>query len=257
MAQEALPLVNGADRLLHVTFDFDADPIAVGIESAPYRPGQLDDSALACQVTPAAELLSRLRALTGAYRDAIQARTPTGATENTPLTLTLSIFVDGTFSVASTSRDGPPRKALVASAEPSWGRLFLALLVSPVPPILLFALYWRGDAEGSPGFVDGLFAGILRAVPSVLVLGIPLVLLLRGRVRPTLANGVLAGAVIASTPWWIAAALSGPGYLSTVTGLALPATALGCLGGAIFYLVGAHRFSAHRETRSRSPTPVA
>lgn len=40
--------------------------------------------------------------------------------------------------------------APVAPDEPSLGRLFLALFVSPIAPILLFALYRRGDAEGSP-----------------------------------------------------------------------------------------------------------
>lgn len=124
-------------------------------------------------------------------------------------------------------------------AHPSGWRLFTALLLAPIPPIFLFALFWRGDQEGSPGFVDGIFAGMLGAYPFVFFLGAPMLLILRHHARPTVKNALLAGATVASAPWWLMALASGDS--STVKYLALPSTLFGLFGGLVFYWIGVYR----------------
>lgn len=130
--------------------------------------------------------------------------------------------------------------------EPPFWRLAIAFILAPIPPIVVFALFWRGDLEGSPGFVDGLFAGGLGAYPTILIFGVPLLLMARRRVRPTMMNVVLSGALVASLPWWIMALLSASA--STIRELALPAMLLGLLGGLAFYIVGVYRPAPYKRS---------
>lgn len=106
MAAEALPLLaDPGDRLI-LTAGYNADSVAVTLELVSDRPGELYDPARAHRIVPEAELLSRLRAMAEAFRDAYAAHMPAGQPARALLSVTLTITNDGTFSVGTTSLDG-------------------------------------------------------------------------------------------------------------------------------------------------------
>lgn len=79
---------------------------------------------------------------------------------------------------------------------------------------------------------------ILGAYPAAITFGIPALVILRKRVKSTLAVTALAGGLVASLPWWIFAILAGSDMIDAILETALPAFILGLLGGAIFFMVG-------------------
>ena len=137
-----------------------------------------------------------------------------------------------------TDMPGDERKGSVATSPP-WWRLCLGLLLAPVLPALLFAGWISRSGQSEETLFDRFMTvSVLGVYPTVLVCGVPALLVLRNRVRPTLPAAALAGGFVASLPWWIFAGMSGGNFGGMIGQTALPAFLAGLLGGAIFFLIG-------------------
>lgn len=133
-----------------------------------------------------------------------------------------------------------------AIPAPPWWRLALAFLIAPILPALLFAEWeWRGSQSTATLFDRFMLVSILGAYPAAILCGIPALVILRKRVKPTLLAIALAGGLVASLPWWIFAILSGSDMIDAILETALPAFVLGLLGGVIFFIVGVAGFRNH------------
>ena len=100
---------------------------------------------------------------------------------------------------------------------PLW-RLALAFIVVPGAAALLMAILQPLYA-GLPNYWDRVFRTalvyvVVGAYPSAIVLGVPAYFLLRNRLRPTIINCTVVGAIVASLPWFVLALFSSPDYAS-------------------------------------------
>ncbi|WP_416066730.1 hypothetical protein ACK9YZ_11720 [Rhizobium sp. ZK1] len=89
-----------------------------------------------------------------------------------------------------------------------------------VPLIASFAYAVYNPAyQGLPDMMERIVrttevVAVIGAYPPTLVLGIPLLLYFRGRVRPSLANCAMVGAFVATVPWMCLVVFSGPDQAS-------------------------------------------
>ncbi|MFZ5718929.1 MAG: hypothetical protein ACOY5Y_05605 [Pseudomonadota bacterium] len=141
----------------------------------------------------------------------------------------------------------------------SLSRVALAFAVAPAVPALAYAslTLFDGIDNGSFWRTAALFA-LLGGYPAALVLGVPVFLLLRGRLAPRLIYAVVAGGLVAAAPWTISLLPDEAAHYASVDGRAtvvrgvrtawgwivslqfLAMTfALGALGGAAFWWIAA------------------
>lgn len=105
MARATMHLVPDEDHFVLAAFDFEVDPVAISLDVAPFRPGQLDDPSLFRRVEAPADLQERLSALGVAFRATAASRAAADSRPSVTQALTLRVFADGTFSFGTTSRD--------------------------------------------------------------------------------------------------------------------------------------------------------
>jgi len=142
-----------------------------------------------------------------------------------------------------------------------WWRIAVALIVVPLVASFAFAIY-SPAYEGLPNMRErvirtAVVVAFFGAYPPIVVLGIPLIFYLRGRVRASLANCAIAGASVATFPWLCLIVFFGPdeawtndhityhngmmtlwGLLEAVELLAEIAV-FGIAAGALFWLIAA------------------
>lgn len=145
--------------------------------------------------------------------------------------------------------------------SPPWWRITVALIVVPLIASFAYAVY-SPAYQGLPDMMERVVrttevVAVIGAYPPTLVLGIPLLLYFWGRVGPSLANCVMAGAFVATFPWICLVVFSGPdqaytddhityqngmmtwwGFLETAELLAEIAV-FGIAAGGLFWLVAA------------------
>ena len=92
--------------------------------------------------------------------------------------------------------------------DPKAWRLLLGFLLAPVLPSIFYALLLKGDLS-----LLGLVLVIGGYVPTILI-GLPLYLVLRNRVRLRVWIVMLAGGFVAVVPWVILSLLSPADYAS-------------------------------------------
>lgn len=125
---------------------------------------------------------------------------------------------------------------------PCW-RLALAFLVAPAVPAALYAALMLSDTRSEASYLSHFrMIAIIGAYPATLLIGLPALLVLRGRLAPTFPTVSLVGGIVASGPWLLLALYSPQTSLADLVGYLLesviPAFLLGLLGGAVFFLVG-------------------
>src|SRR5580658_5529325 len=104
-------------------------------------------------------------------------------------------------------------------AQPPLWRVLAAFAGAPLAAALILACI-QPAYDGLPSPADRIFRTfllylIIGAIPPTVLVGIPVYLVLRKRLRPTPLNCALAGAVVASLPWLIlAVVLPGADYAS-------------------------------------------
>ena len=131
-------------------------------------------------------------------------------------------------------------------------RSCLGLIAAPTIATLLFVgglavLFPEPRDKLTFIFAEFMFGSILGAYPAAALVGFPIYLLLRGRVRPTLAVCAVVGAIIGLIPAAVWLLIAEPGTIP----LALVA---GTIGGVVFSLI------SHREldgpNRKAEPKPA-
>lgn len=102
--------------------------------------------------------------------------------------------------------------------RPPFWRLALAFIVVPGAAALLMAilqpLYAGLSSYWDRVFGTALVYAVVGAYPAAIVLGVPAYLLVRNRLRPTIINCAMVGAIVASLPWLVLALISSPDYAS-------------------------------------------
>ena len=159
----------------------------------------------------------------------------------------------------------------VSSPEPHtaplrWWRFVAAFTLAPLVPAALFATTTLWDGLENATYLHLLLlTALLGAYPPALVLGLPALLILRGRVKPSLAAIALTGGVVASLPWLGLGLLGNPdqasigahvtvrdgrttfwGYVELAKLLAMT-FALGAVGGAVFRVLAVGRMRPMRR----------
>jgi hypothetical protein len=162
--------------------------------------------------------------------------------------------------------------AVTTFASPPWWRIALALAVVPLVASFEYAVF-SPAYQGLPDMTERIIrttqvVAFIGAYPPTLVLGIPLLLYLRGRIGPSLANCVMAGALVATLPWICLVLFFGPdqastddhvtyqngmmtwwGFLEAVELLA-EITVFGIAAGALFWLLAAAGVKSHPASQS-------
>ena len=131
--------------------------------------------------------------------------------------------------------------------------LLASFAVAMAMPLTALPNYWDRVLRSWPAYA------LFGAAPATLVLGIPAFLLLKKLVRPTIFSCALAGAIVASLPWFILSVFSGEsassasinGHVTVQNGShtiwwwyylgqfeALVAAA-GAIGGVVFWAIAA------------------
>ncbi|MBY3514374.1 hypothetical protein HFN76_19385 [Rhizobium laguerreae] len=151
--------------------------------------------------------------------------------------------------------------AVTTFASPPWWRIAVALIVVPLVASFAYAVY-SPAYQGLPDMMERVVqttavVAFFGAYPPTVVLGIPLILYFRGRVRASLANCAMAGASVATFPWLCLTVFFGPdkaytndhithengmmtwwGLLET-TELLAEIAVFGIAAGGLFWLVAA------------------
>ena len=145
-----------------------------------------------------------------------------------------------------------------------WRRLLVAFALAPLVPALLISMPSLFDERGFSSFVRLVTLYVLiGGYPAALIFGLPVLLVLKRWLRPRLIWTVLAGALVATAPWCLLLLSPGQNDFSSVggqitvqdgqrtlygwiaaSGILGLASALGAIGGSVFWLVGVCRFKA-------------
>ncbi len=88
-----------------------------------------------------------------------------------------------------------------ALPSPRPWRLAAGFLLAPLVPAALWSLLSSGQQPISWVLNFALAVALIGGFPAALVLGVPVYLLLRRRLRPKVPVVVLVGGLIAATPW--------------------------------------------------------
>jgi hypothetical protein len=123
-------------------------------------------------------------------------------------------------------------------------RIVAAFLLGPLAGALAFAIASPIDVGPENPLVrvlrTTLAYAVLGAYPTTLVFGVPVFLVLNGRVRPTVIKCCLIGGILAAAPWLGIGLKSTP--LNAYLQLAGELATFGAVGGAAFWLVLAGPF---------------
>jgi len=109
---------------------------------------------------------------------------------------------------------GKVHMAVTTFASPPWWRIAVALIVVPLVASFAFAVY-SPAYQGLPDMMERVVqttavVAFFGAYPPTVVLGIPLIVYFRGRARASLANCAMAGASVATFPWFCLTIFFGP-----------------------------------------------
>ncbi|MGO8423963.1 hypothetical protein ACC807_09735 [Rhizobium ruizarguesonis] len=104
--------------------------------------------------------------------------------------------------------------AVTTFASPPWWRIAVAVIVVPLAASFAYAVY-SPAYQGLPDMMERIVqttavVAFFAAYPPTVVLGIPLIIYFRGRVRASLANCAMVGAAIATFPWFCLTVFFGP-----------------------------------------------
>lgn len=131
--------------------------------------------------------------------------------------------------------------------------MLAAFVLAPLVPAFFVASLVVLNDTGYALFV--LMCALLLGYFPTVVVGLPLYVLARRRVRPTLLNCALAGAFVADLPWLVVGLASKLNAtrsdLMTQIGLI---GMLGAMGGGVFWLVVR---GTHRTPANHTPQDVA
>src|SRR5258708_49716 len=103
IALDVASLVPDEESIVRVEVEFDGDAFAVQFVSTPYRPCQLYDPSLSTRLSVTEEQVARVRQALGDYCHHAK------SWENELESLTLSVAIDGSFSMGQTH---PRRRSL-------------------------------------------------------------------------------------------------------------------------------------------------
>jgi hypothetical protein len=140
-------------------------------------------------------------------------------------------------------------------ASPPWWRIAIALLVAPLIASVAYAVYnpaYEGLADMTERVIRTIpLVAFVGAYPPTILLGVPLLFYLKGRVRPSLANCAAVGGVVATIPRICLVAFYGPDQVTRWWGLIdvlkwLAETAMfGFAAGGLFWLMAAAGIKRH------------
>ncbi len=101
IAADVASLVPDEKSMVRVEVEFDPEPFEVQFVSALYRPGELWDPSLGTQLSVPSDQVARVRQGLTEFRERSQ------SWEHELERMTLTVAIDGSFSLGQTCRDRP------------------------------------------------------------------------------------------------------------------------------------------------------